>query len=178
MKKIIISLTLVTLLLLAMTAPAMAGEVSDSFDASVTVKEYVNVTFADTGDDGIVFGEVDAPSTNNPDTATSFDTAGSMLITTGSENNSTVTLSIMQSADWNASPAWPATDSKYCSTYDGTKRAFPAAGSYADMLDDSNDALTLDASNSQTIWHWLDVPDIDLDAGGYSATFNYKATTS
>ena len=71
MKKVLISLGLAMVLVVAMTAPVMAAASEESETASVTVNAYISSTITDAGSAGINFGSLNPGTSDNPEAAQS-----------------------------------------------------------------------------------------------------------
>ena len=85
MKRLLISLAIVTVLVAIMAVPVMADDIT----ASVTVNTFASVTITDEGDAGLLFGSLDPGTVKQAETETP-----SMTVTTSSENNVDITISI------------------------------------------------------------------------------------
>ena len=92
MKKVLISLGLAMVLVVAMTAPVMADASEGSQTASVTVNSYISSTITDAGATGINFGSLNPGTSDNPEAAQSV--AG--VLATGTATNDTPSGTVLQ----------------------------------------------------------------------------------
>ena len=166
MKRLLISLTIVTVLIATIVMPTTAMEYAK--DASVTVTEVLDISIADAGADGIQFGTLDPGDTNEPDVDQSMgdDTTPALAITINEGTNVSCNVSI-KGTDFHGTI--PITGASWALTHDGSKN--PMSTSYGSV------ATEVAPLNTVGIWHFLTIP-LDAAGGTHSSNFTYEIVGS
>ncbi len=161
MKKLLVSLTLALMLVAVVAAPAMAAE--DTSEATVTVNEYVSVTFTDHTPAGLQFGNLNPGTVKQAEANTP-----AITITTAVENNSDVDV-FLKGEDFS----------------DGGTNSFAISNAFYHDSDDSGSAAAMPSDYAGSAWktlgtgatldifHWLSIP-AEQAAASYTSTFTYK----
>ncbi len=159
--RLMTSLAIAILFIASLALPAAATVLGDK-TATVTVNSDISVTIIDGGAENIVFGALDAGSSDNPDT-----TAGEFTpsITLSVSGTSIVDLQV---SGTNFGTGFAVSNAKFNTTYDaGTATAMnTSAVQIADEVNPDTDV---------EVWFWIDVPGSGVTAGDYSSTFTFEA---
>jgi hypothetical protein len=154
-------LAIAILMIATLTLPA-AADVLGTSTATVTVNSDISVTITDGGAANIVFGALDAGTTDNLDT-------------TANETTPSITLSVsgtsivdLQVSGTNFGTGFAVSNAKFNTTYSttGTTAMNTSAVQIADEVIPGNDV---------DVWFWLDVPASGVTAGAYNSTFTFEA---
>ena len=162
MKRVLISLAIVTMLIATIVMPAMAVEVGK--DAVVTVTEVLDISITDTGDDGIQFGTLDPDTDNNPDVAQSTGDDSTPAVTVSVNTGTNVNCDInIKGTDFHTTI--PISNAKWALRHDDTPTA----------MSDTYDSVATDIAPENTvgIWHFLTIPS-DAAGGEHHSTFTYE----
>jgi hypothetical protein len=159
--RIMASLAIAMLLIITLTLPATA-DVLGTKTASVSVNSDINVTIQDGGAPNIVFGALDAGSTNNLDTTANSTTASIRLSISGT---SVVDLRV-SGTDFGT--GFAVSNAKFNTTYSTTGTT--AMSTSAVLI-----ANEVNPGNNVDVWFWLDVPASGVIAGNYSSSFTFEA---
>jgi len=159
--RLMTSLIIAILLIATLTLPA-AADVLGNKTATVTVNSDISVTIIDGGAVNIVFGALDAGTTNNLDT-TASDTIPS--ITLSVSGTSVVDLQV-SGTDFGT--GFAVSNAKFNNTY-STTGTIAMSTSPVQIADEVNPGTDVD------LWFWLDVPASGVIAGSYSSTFTFEA---
>jgi hypothetical protein len=160
--RLMTSLAIAMLLIASLTLPA-AADVLGTSNATVTVNSDISVTIIDGGAANIVFGALDAGTSDNPDT-TASDTIPS--ITLSVSGTSVVDLQV-SGTDFGT--GFAVSNAKFNTSYSttGTTAMSTSPVQIADGVNPETDV---------EVWFWLDVPASGVIAGSYSSTFTFEAT--
>ena len=168
MKKLLISLAIVSVLVGIMAVPAMAveGEVT----ASVTVTEVIDITISDAGSDGIQFGELAPDTADNPDEAQS----------TADDTTPAVTVAINPATNVNCDVSLKGTD--FHATTIPITGASWAEGSYAatkNYMSTSYQSVATDVAPNTDVelWLFLSIPS-GAAGGAHSSTYTYEVVAT
>jgi len=163
MKRLLISLTIVTVLIATIVMPTTAMEYAK--DASVTVTEVLDISIADAGADGIQFGTLDPGDTNEPDVDQSMgdDTTPALAITINEGTNVSCNVSI-KGTDFHGTI--PITGASWALRHDEDP-LHAMATTYGSVATD------IAPENTVGIWHFLTIPS-DAAGGEHHSTFTYE----
>jgi len=154
-------LVIAMLVIATLTLPA-AAEVLGTKVASVSVNSDISVTIIDGGAANIVFGALDAGSSNNPDT-----TASALVpsITLSVIGTSVVDLQV-SGTDFGT--GFAVSNAKFNTTFSttGTTAMNTSAVQIANEVNPGTDV---------DLWFWIDVPASGVIAGSYNSTFSFEA---
>jgi hypothetical protein len=152
----------IVLVLTAMVAtPAAAVSIGTS-TATISVNSDISVTIQDGGAANIVFGALNAGTTNNPDT-TANETIPSIRLTVA--GTSIVDLQV-SGTDFVA--GFAVSNAKFNTSYTPT-------GATAMNTSVVQIASAVSPGSNVDVWFWLDVPASGVLAGDYSSTFTFEA---
>jgi hypothetical protein len=163
MKRLLISLAIVTVLIATIIMPATAE--TEEMTASVTVTEVIDISIADAGSDGVQFGELAQGATDQPDVAQN-DTTPAVTITVETSTNVNCDINI-KGTDFHTTI--PISNAKWAIRYDDPKT--PMSTTYDTM------ATGVAPGDGVDIWHFLSIPS-DATGGSHSSTFTYEAVAS
>jgi hypothetical protein len=154
-------LAIAILMIATLTLPA-AADVLGTSTATVTVNSDISVTIIDGGAANIVFGALDAGTTDNLDTTANATTPSITLSVSGT---SVVDLQV-SGTDFGT--GFAVSNAKFNTTYSttGTTAMNTSAVQIADEVIPGNDV---------DVWFWLDVPASGVTAGSYNSTFTFEA---
>ena len=163
MKRVLISLAIVTMLIATIVMPAMAVEVGK--DAVVTVTEVLDISITDTGDDGIQFGTLDPDTSDNPDVDQSManDDTPAIAITINTGTNVNCDINI-KGTDFHSTI--PITGASWALRHDEDP-LHAMATTYGSVATD------IAPENTVGIWHFLTIPS-DAAGGEHHSTFTYE----
>jgi hypothetical protein len=159
--RLITSLVIAIFLITTLTLPA-AADVLGNKTATVTVNSDISVTIIDGGAENIVFGSLDAGTTNNLDT-TASDTIPSITLSV-----SGTSIVDLQVSGTNFGTGFAVSNAKFNTTF-STTGTIAMSTSPVQIADEVN------PSNDVDVWFWLDVPASGVIAGSYSSTFTFEA---
>ena len=166
MKRLLISLAIVTVLIATIVMPATAEVVGT--DAYVTVTEFISVSIADVNSDGVRFGELAQGATDQPDVAqsTGDDLTPAVTITIAGTTNVNCDINI-KGTDFHTTI--PISNAKWALRHDDPKTP----------MDTDYDSMATDVTPGTAVgvWHFLTIP--GTAAGGdHSSTFTYEVVAS
>ena len=166
MKRVLISLAIVTVLIATIVMPATAEEYGK--DAVVTVTEVLDISIADAGDEGVQFGTLDPDTSDNPDVAQSMgdDSTPAIAITINTGTNVNCDINI-KGTDFHTTI--PISNAKWALRHDDPKTP----------MDTDYDSMATDVTPGTAVgvWHFLTIP--GTAAGGdHSSTFTYEVVAS
>ena len=166
MKRLLISLTIVTVLIATIVMPTTAMEYAK--DASVTVTEVLDISIADAGADGIQFGTLDPGDTNQPDVDQSMgdDSLPAVAITIESGTNVSCNISI-KGTDFHGTI--PITGASWALRHNDPKTYMST--SYQLVASEVSENSTVD------IWHFLSIPS-NAAGGSHSSNYTYEVVGS
>jgi hypothetical protein len=160
--RLMASLVIAMLLIATLTLPATAN-VLGTKTASVSVNSDISVTIQDGGAANIVFGALDAGTTNNPDTTANASVASIRLSISGT---SIVDLTV-SGTDFGT--GFAVSNAKF-------NTSFSTTGTTAMSTSPTTIQSAVSPGNNVDIWFWIDVPASGVLAGDYSSTFTFEAT--
>jgi hypothetical protein len=159
--RLMTSLAIAIFLIATLTLPA-AADVLGTSNATVTVNSDISVTIIDGGASNIVFGALDAGTTDNPDTTANASVPSIRLSVSGT---SVVDLQV---SGTNFGTGFTVSNAKFNTTY-STTGTTAMSTSPVQIADEVNPGTNVD------VWFWLDVPASGVIAGSYSSTFTFEA---
>jgi hypothetical protein len=162
MKVRLMTCLVVAVLLIATLSLPAAAEVLGTSTATVNVNSDISVTIIDGGAPNIVFGALDAGTTNNLDT-TASDIVPSIKLTV-----SGTSIVDLQVSGTDFGTGFAVSNAKFNTNFSttGTTAMSTSAVQIADEVIPSNDV---------DVWFWLDVPASGVTAGSYNSTFTCEA---
>ena len=162
MKMRLMTCLVIAILLIATLSLPAAADALGTETATVTVNSNISVTITDGGSPNIVFGALDAGTTNNPDT-TADDTVSSIQISVS--GTSVVDLQV---SGTNFGTGFAVSNAKFNTTYSTT-------GTTALSTSPVQIANEVSPGSDVDVWFWIDVPPSGVIAGSYSSTFSFEA---
>lgn len=163
MRKVFIAMVVSLILLLSLMSPSLAA-VEKSVTAEVSISTVINFTIIDYGSAGLKFGSLIPGSEDNPEVDQGE--SGAVLLQLGADSNVDCFISTKASNFINGANELPVNNVIWNTDND--------AGGASVMKDSYSIIKTLEPGQSQSVWHWLNVP-IDTAHGVYSADFFYQA---
>jgi len=162
MKMRLMTCLVIAILLIATLSLPAAADVLGSETATVTVNSDISVTIIDGGSPNIVFGALDAGTTNNPDTTANATVSSIQLSISGT---SVVDLQV---SGTNFGTGFAVSNAKFNTTYSTT-------GTTAMSTSPVQIANEVSPGSDVDVWFWIDVPASGVIAGSYSSTFSFEA---
>jgi hypothetical protein len=160
--RLMASLAIVVLLIAALTLPATAN-VLGTKTALVSVNSDISVTIQDGGAANIVFGALDAGTTNNPDTTANATVSSIRLSVAGTS------IVDLQVSGTDFGTGFAVSNAKYNTTYSTT-------GTTSMSTSPTSIGSAVSPGTSVDVWFWIDVPASGVLAGDYNSTFTFEAT--
>jgi hypothetical protein len=162
MKMRLMTCLVVAVLLIATLSLPAAADVLGAKTATVTVNSDISVTIIDGGAENIVFGALDAGTTNN------LDTTASDIVPSITLSVSGTSIVDLQVSGTDFGTGFAASNAKFNTTFSttGTTAMSTSAVQIADEVIPGNDV---------DVWFWIDVPASGVTAGSYNSTFTFEA---
>jgi hypothetical protein len=162
MKMRLMTCLVVAVLLIATLSLPAAANVLGTKTATVNVNSNISVTIIDGGAANIVFGALDAGTTNNLDTTANVTVPSIKLTVSGTS------IVDLQVSGTDFGTGFAVSNAKFNTIFSTTETTAmsTSAVQIADEVIPGNDV---------DVWFWLDVPASGVTAGSYNSTFTFEA---